>query len=92
MLSRLNFSQRIVVVVGSGVGVYLLGLWITSLGSHFFTGWVAFAPSSSTFLPNQGGLHPWVQLVIWLILICLWTGSSLFLLRNSRPDEKERQE
>jgi hypothetical protein len=90
--SRLNLSQRVVLVVGSGVAVYFLGAWITSLGSHLITGWTGYAPLSSAFVPYQGGLHPWVQLVIWLILVLVWTGSSLALLKSSTPRESDRRE
>jgi hypothetical protein len=80
----LNLSQRIVLVIGSGFTSYLLGLWLTSLGTHFASGWVAFAPlSNSYFGPSLGGLHPWVRLVIWLVFIFVWIGFSLTVLANS---------
>jgi hypothetical protein len=47
-------------------------------------GWVAFAPSSgSVNFTTESGLHPWVQLVIWVILVLLWVAASASLLRNS---------
>jgi hypothetical protein len=83
---RLNFAQRIAVIVGLGAGLYLIGSWLTSLDS--FTGWVGYAPlqqNTATFetAPYLSGLHPWVRLVIWLVLIAVWVGVSLALLRSS---------
>jgi hypothetical protein len=71
-------------VVGLGIMLCFLGLWLTSLGDHLPTGWVAFAPlKGNVNIATVGGLHPWVRLVIWLILTVLWTGASLGLLRES---------
>jgi hypothetical protein len=80
----LNLAQRIVLVVGSALTLYLLGLWLTLLGTKFPSGWVAFAPlSNSYFGPSLGGLHPWVRLVIWLFFIFLWIGFSMAVLATS---------
>ena len=88
---RLNFAQRIVVVVGLGAVFYLVGGWATSLDS--FSGCVGYAPlqvntATSTYetAPFLGGLHPWVRFVIWLVLIAVWVGVSLTLLRSSPLD------
>jgi hypothetical protein len=76
--------QRIVVVIGLGVGLYLFGGWATTRG-ELGSGWVAYAPLSNTFngadLPGPG-LHPWVKLVIWLALITVWVVVGVVLLRS----------
>ena len=87
---RLNLGQRIVIVVGSGVGLTIFGLWATAQGSPgHLVGWTGYAPlqssaayRSSLSLTFNGRLHPWVQLLIWLGLIILWTVSSVLVLRS----------
>lgn len=93
----LNLAQRLVVVFGFGVVVYLIGGWATTFNSMY--GWVGYAPLSTgsatygTTTPSMfeassygGGFHPWVRFVIWLVLIAVWTGASLVLLRSPSPD------
>ncbi|HEV3267401.1 MAG TPA: hypothetical protein VGZ68_03285 [Acidimicrobiales bacterium] len=95
----LNHSQRIVAVVGAGLALYFFGAWAMTWGLRGFTGWTGYAPlnntSSSTFTTSTQylgpGLHPWVRLVIWLILTAVWTGFALVVLRSrtlavDRPD------
>ncbi len=94
---KFNFAQRLVVVLGLGAVLYLIGSWATSLDS--FYGWVGYAPlstGSATYgsatsapfgMPSLvSGLHPWVRLVIWLVLIAVWVGVSLVLLRSPSPE------
>lgn len=83
-LRRLNFAQRIVVVVGLGIILLFLGSWLMSLGNHSPYGWVAYAPASgSVNFTTEGGLHPWVQFVLWLLLVLAWIAASLSLLSNA---------
>ncbi|NNN09570.1 MAG: hypothetical protein HKL85_10315 [Acidimicrobiaceae bacterium] len=92
---RFNRAQRVVVVFGLGAVLYLIGGWATSIDS--FSGWVGYAPlrqgcaafETTTFI--GGFLHPWVRFAIWLVLIALWVGVSLSLLR-SPPIEKSADE
>jgi hypothetical protein len=79
----LNRTQRIVIVIGLGLGLYACGGWITTRGSG--SGWVAYAPLSNTPGPSDavGGVHPWVRLLIWLALIVIWVLASVWLLRPS---------
>jgi hypothetical protein len=82
-----NRQQLVVLVVGLGLTLYVLGDWLTTLGSRALNGWVAYAPLQA--VNPLGGLHPWVRLVIWLLLIALWVGTSCAILR-SRPSSPER--
>lgn len=82
--SGLNRAQKIVVVVGLGFGLCFLGLWLTSLDHP--TGWVAFAPMTDTDVGAVGGLHPWLQLLIWLALVAVWIAMSVNLLQDSPSD------
>ena len=81
----LNRAQRIVIVfvIAIGAAFYVLGEWLTGLGSHLPSGWAAYAPMSNQF--NTAGLHPWVRLVIWIILIAVWAALSMPLLRAESP-------
>jgi hypothetical protein len=88
---RLNLGQRIVIVVGLGVGLAAFGLWVIAQASPDRAfGWVGYAPlqssaayRSSLSLAFRGGLPLWVQLLIWLGLTILWTITSAFVLRSS---------
>jgi hypothetical protein len=92
--ATMNYSQRIVIVVGIGVALYFFGAWAMTWGTRGLTGWTGYAPvsntASSTFTATSiflgTGLHPWVRLVIWLIIAAAWVGSSLVLLRSRNPE------
>ena len=71
-------------MVGLGAALYVLGQWLTQLGSALPYGWVAYAPLSNQYGPD--GLHPWVRLLIWLVLIAAWVALSLTLLRTELSD------
>jgi hypothetical protein len=85
-IAHLNSRQRVVVVVGLGVALYVVGDWITTVTSSF--GWVAYAPLSNTVSEPPGGLYPWVRLVIWLVLILIWVFASVVLLRTGSDSER----
>jgi hypothetical protein len=84
-MQSLNRAQRVVIVVGLAFALYVSGQWLTSLGTTVNYGWVAYAPLSKQLAP--GGIRPWVQFLIWLVLIGVWAVVSLTLLRsNQRQD------
>lgn len=83
-IRQFNRAQRIVIVIGLGAAFYAFGGWLTGLGSKLPYGWVAYAPLSKQF--NTVGVHPWVRLVIWLVLVAVWVFTSLVLLRTGPPD------
>lgn len=78
----LNRAQRLVIVVGVAVALVVLGEWLTSLGSKLNYGWVAYAPLSNSNA-SLNGLHLWVRMVIWLVLVVVWVLVSLVLLRST---------
>ena len=87
---RLNFAQRVVIVVGLGILFFLFGTWVTQLGSHSFTGWTAYAPLNDfSMISRYGGLHAGVRLVLWLFFTIAWMALSLLLLRNSNGVEDD---
>ena len=77
--AALSTGQRVILVVGSGLGLYLLGGYVTTLGSG--SGWVGYAPLTSAQLADLGGFHRWVKLLIWLALLMIWIGAALFLFK-----------
>jgi hypothetical protein len=84
MRRHLNFPQRIVVVIGLALALSVAGEWLTALGTRANFGWVAYAPlSNSVSVGDFGGLHPWVRMAIWLILVALWAALSAALLRTA---------
>lgn len=87
-ITPLNRPQRLVIVVGLSATLYVLGQWLMSIGSNLNFGWVAYAPLSKEFAPE--GLHPWVRLVIWLVLIIIWALVSATLLRSDTPRESDQ--
>jgi len=93
-LPRLNLRQRIIIVIGLGLGLAFFGLWATTPRGAAF-GWVGYAPlsSSAAYRSNVsiafGGLHPWVRLLIWLTLTAIWMAASVILLRSSSESEKQ---
>ena len=78
--------QRLVLVIALGLGFYFIGEWVTQLGTRLPSGWTGYAPLESSF-PLEG-FHPWVRLVIWLILIATWTSMSIVILstKNLKSD------
>ena len=90
MRSRgLNTRQRVVVVIGTGAGLFFFGSWLTTRGQGG-SGWVAYAPLSNTVNaagPAGPGLHPWVRLLVWLALVAVWVVVGVVLLRSRRPED-----
>ena len=86
MASRaFNARQRIVAVIGLGAGLYFFGSWATTRG-EVGSPWVAYAPLSENNSPEfAGGLHASVRLLIWLVLIAIWAGVGVLLLRSRAP-------
>ena len=83
-MNRLNLRQRIVGVIGLGVGLWFFGQWATSWGA---VGWVGYAPLSNTTFVPPGGLHAWVRLLIWLALTLVWVTLSMIILRSGPNPE-----
>ena len=85
-IGRLNTGQRIVIIVALGISLHLIGQWLIGyweFGSRDF-GWVAYAPLSNTAFPGRILLHPWVILLIHLLLTIVWMVISIALL-HPRP-------
>jgi hypothetical protein len=82
-IDGLNKSQRIVVVIAIGLAIGTLGSYLVNLGSGL--GWYAYAPlTNGLFAPR--GLHAWLRVIIWLVLIGAWALGSIRVLRPSSGD------
>jgi len=79
-LSRLGLGQRVILVIGLCVALTLVGEYAASEGT--LTGWVGYAPLSSSPILVPGGQPPWLRLVIWLVLVAVWVAGSLPLMRS----------
>jgi hypothetical protein len=87
---KFSLAQRIAMIVGLGFACDAVGQWLMTLGSRGLTGWTGFAPlNSQSLLALEGGLHPWVRFVIWMILIVLWTAAAVLLLRERSTSQGE---
>jgi len=80
---RLSMAQRIVIVVALGLGLAVLGVFLTRLGRPL-SGWYGYAPLTPRLLLVRQGIPGWGRLLIWLALIGLWALASVFVLRPAR--------
>lgn len=72
------------VVIALGVACGAAGAYLVNLGSAGGYGWYAYAPlTSQAIYPLDAGLHGWVRLLIWLVLVALWALVSIRVLRSS---------
>jgi heme/copper-type cytochrome/quinol oxidase subunit 1 len=83
-IDRLNKSQRIVVVIAFGLAIATLGSFLVNIGSAA-SGWYAYSPLTNALYAPRG-LHPWLRLIIWLVLIGVWALGSIGVLRASPGD------
>lgn len=83
---RFNHAQKVVTVVALALALYSLGTWIVSLGTHLPYGSATYSNVSSSNL--VGGLHPWVQFMLWMLLLALWVGVSIPLLKAHSMNEE----
>ena len=83
LVATFDLAQRIVLVIGFGLVLFVFGRWVTHIGSH---GLAAYRPMV-LLRAGAGGLHPWAKFVIWLVLVAGWTAASIWLLRQPREVE-----
>lgn len=77
-----NAKQRMAVVIVLGVGAYVLGAWMTSLGLGVPRG--TFTYTNATPL----GLSPELRIAIWILIAITWFAISSRLLRLSVVNRK----
>ncbi|HEY5304679.1 MAG TPA: hypothetical protein VIJ86_11590 [Acidimicrobiales bacterium] len=84
---RLNRAQRVVIVVALGFAFFLLGDWLTILGTHLPYGSAEFTNINTPDI--VGGFYPWVRFTIWMLLLAIWVGVSIPLLSNRKIEPRE---
>jgi hypothetical protein len=88
-IDGLSKSQRVVVVIALGLGIGTLGSYLVNLGSGLAFGWYAYSPLTSSALFAPRGLHAWLRVIIWLVLIGIWALGSIRVLQPSSGDAPE---
>jgi hypothetical protein len=89
---RLNPAQRIITVIGLGVGLLIVGGWIMSWGSSIgFVGPTPLTPSATyTQIPVIHepffAAHPWAEFLTWLGLLVVWVVCSIVVFKS--PDSR----
>lgn len=82
-LNRLSTAQRIIVVVGLGVAFIALGNYLVSLNNPVAGGgFFGYSQSAPLVALGGAGLAPWLQLLIWLGLILVWTAIAAVVMRR----------
>ena len=92
-LGKLNTGQRAVIVVAFGIFLFLFGQWLIGyweFGSQNF-GWVAYSPMNYAGSMPRILLHPWVILVIRLLLTTVWMTFSIAILHRGSNENDESQ-
>jgi heme/copper-type cytochrome/quinol oxidase subunit 1 len=90
-IDGLTKGQRVVLVIAFGIALETLGGYVLSLGSGLAVGWYAYSPLSGSGFPPSTGLHGWLRLIIWLVLIGVWALGSIRVLRPSAGDAPSRE-
>jgi hypothetical protein len=90
-IDGLSKSQRVVVVIALGLALVTVGGYLVSLGSGYPSGWYAYSPLTSAVYPPARGLHGWLRVIIWLVLIGLWSLASIRVLRPSSEKALRRE-
>jgi len=79
-IDTLSMAQRVVVVIALGLAIWSVGTYVVGLGSAL-SGWYAYSPlTAAPHLPSTG-LHGWLRVIIWLVLIGGWALASVRVLR-----------
>jgi len=85
-IDGLSKAQRVVVVIALGLGFSAVGSYLVALGSGAAFGWYAYSPLTTGFYPLGSGLHAWLRVIIWLVLIGAWALASIRVLRPAADD------
>jgi hypothetical protein len=85
-IDGLGRSQRVVVVIAFGLVLETVGSYLVNLGSGLVSGWYGYAPLSAGGFAPATGLHGWLRMIIWLVLIGVWALGSVRVLRPYSGD------
>jgi hypothetical protein len=88
-IDTLSKAQRIVVVIALGLALAALGSYVGTLGGAAYGVGGVGGVFGLTLAPVQpDGLRPWLQVIIWLVLIGVWALASIRVLRPA-PEKTE---
>ena len=82
-LASLNRPQRVILIIGFGVALYIFGIWLTT-PAFPANGWVGYAPLATSLGRDRFGRD--AELILWLIFVVLWVVTSSYLLRTKVAD------
>ena len=93
MIAKLTLAQRVVIVIGWGLALTFLGLWVATLHGYTYVSQPYQCPKGETCigsgsLPPQSiytGLHPWAVMLVWIGLAVVGTVGAVWLLRPITP-------
>ena len=74
-------------IIGFGVALYIVGTRLTTPEFPISTGWVGYAPLTSSI--GRARLSRDADLILWLVLIALWVIPSSYLLRTRAADHDQ---
>jgi hypothetical protein len=85
-LRELALRYKVVLLVALGATLWVVGQWAIAEANPLSGFWTGYAPLTSS--PDLG-LRPWVQAVLWLFLIAVWTVAALLLLHEPKSEPVE---
>jgi hypothetical protein len=85
-LRELALRYKVVLLVALGATLWVVGQWAIAEANPLSGFWTGSAPLTSS--PGLG-LRPWVQAILWLFLIAVWTVAALWLLREPKSEPVE---
>jgi len=85
-LRDLTLRYKVVLLVALGASLWVFGQWAIAEANPLSGFWTGYAPLTSS--PDLG-LRPWVQAVLWLFLIAVWTVAALLLLHEPKSGAVE---
>ena len=87
-IDGLSKAQRVILVIALGLALGTVGSYIVNLHSGVAFGWTGYAPLTAQEIGVGTGLHGWLRLIIWLVLIGLWAVGSVRVLRPSSENAR----
>ncbi len=87
-LDRLSQSQRVVVVVATGLGLWVVGRYLVNLGSGAVGHGSVLVQGPPALTTPSSGLPSLARLVIWLALIGVGALAAIWVLQP--PDGSDK--
>jgi hypothetical protein len=84
---RLNGGQKTVIIIGTGIALFLIGQWSlhsVEFGSSIPRGQAFYSSMTAEPTPRLM-LYSWVVFVFWLLITVVWMTLSLVLLQMNGP-------